>query len=102
MVCSMVVGATGSLRSFGCRNASSADSPEFARITRNRLPYSRRKSRSTARQTSASSSTVNKTDFARASLCFNFDRPPIPQAERRGTLNWPFGHVAPGTVPTSL
>src|SRR6478735_6259968 len=50
--------ATGSPRSFICFIASSADSPDSARMIRYFSPYRRRRSRATARDTPGSSSTV--------------------------------------------
>ena len=56
--------ATLSLRSFSCFNSASAVSGESLPITRNSAPYLVRRSRSMARSTSGSSSTLNKIGFA--------------------------------------
>src|ERR1700674_1288839 len=55
--------ATLSLRTFNCFNKSSAPSGESLPMTRYSAPYCERKSRSIARNTSESSSTLSKTGF---------------------------------------
>src|SRR3712207_2201330 len=71
--------ATGSPRSLSCCSRSSAVAPLSARRTRYRSPYCRLRSRSTARSTSGSSSTVRRTGFA--AMCAVSRR--APRARRR-------------------
>src|SRR5688500_8059533 len=58
--------ATASPRPLSCSSAANAARPDSARMTRYSLPYRRRRSRSTARSTSGSSSTVSSVGLAMA------------------------------------
>src|ERR1700752_1830063 len=60
--------ATLSLRTFSCFKRSSAPSGESLPITRYSAPYCERRSRSIARKTSASSSTLSKIGLAMLGL----------------------------------
>src|SRR2546427_4624774 len=62
--------ATLSLRTFNCFKRSSAPSGESLPITRYSAPYCDRKSRSIARKTSESSSTLSNIGFAMINLSF--------------------------------